>query len=630
MRFLALFLLVARLGVPGIFSDNMVVQQKSTITIPGHALPGTEVTVDASWGRSARTVAAADSTFALRLRTPKAGGPYVITIKGGEDELVLSNVLSGEVWLCSGQSNMEMPVAGWGKVNNYEEELQDACNHPDVRVLRVIKQYSFNQLDDPMLADGGWCVSDSACIAEFSAIGYFFGRELQKMKGVPVGIIGTSWGGTPLEAWCEPAGICEMDEYSYIKEFVKEDSFDGDGYEDFCNHRYDDLGFAGLHAEPGVRYDDWTACTMPLPFSRQNLDAFDGQLWYQCVFDLPEALAGKDAVLSLGVIDSIDDTYINGRHVGQTDSYEQARLYKVDGGLLKQSGNLLSIKVTDNSGEGGFLSSADLLYIEVDGQRISLAGEWKLAIAVDYGVLRANADGTPVFSATPTLLFNAMIYPFRVMPVRGFLWYQGCTNVGRDEQYARMFPRLVNSWRKLWNDRRKPFYFVQLASYLEPQAVQPDSKWAALRHSQTSVLKLRRTGMAVATDVGNPNDIHPKNKQEVARRLLLMAGNDIYGNKCISRAPQMRKASVKGGKVTVKFSGDVALGNELGWVLGTADGEYHAVTAVAADGRTVTIDTEGLGEVTEVLYNWADYAQGLLACSKSGLPVAPFRTSISR
>ena len=628
MKLTALFLLATGLGIPGIFSDNMVVQQKSTITIPGHAAPGTEVTVEASWGRRAKAVAKADSTFSLRLRTPRAGGPYTITVTGGGDSVTFNDVLSGEVWLCSGQSNMEMPVSGWGKVNNYEAELADASNHGNLRLLRVQKQSSFTQIDDPLVADGGWRVSDSACVAEFSAIGYFFGRDLSRMTGVPVGIIGTSWGGTPIESWSEPESISDLEEYSYFKDFVGKDGFDGVAYEQYYMRYYEELGFVGADVNPGQEYGDWTSCTMPLPFSKQDLSTFDGQLWYQYVFDVPEAFAGKDAVLSLGIIDSIDDTYINGISVGHTDSYEQPRFYSIPGSLVRENGNLLSIMVTDNSGEGGFLSLAEQVYLETGGKRIPLSGEWKRAIAFDFNIQRVNPDGTPSYSSTPTALFNAMIYPFSVMPVRGFLWYQGCANVGRDELYARMFPRLVKSWRKLWGDPRKPFYFVQLASFQTPKDVQPDSKWAALRDAQTSVLKLRNTGMAVATDVGNPKDIHPKNKQEVARRLLLMAGNDIYGRRCISRAPYLRKAKVKDGEVVLRFSGDVTLGGDKGWVVGTADGGYAAVTAVEAVGKTVTLSTEGIGEVTEVLYNWADYAQGTLACAQSGLPVAPFRREL--
>ena len=630
MKLTALFLLFSGLGIPGIFSDNMVIQQKSTITIPGHAAPGTEITAEASWGRSARAVASPDSTFALKLKTPEAGGPYTISIKGSDESVTFSNVLSGEVWLCSGQSNMEMPVAGWGKVNNYKEELADAPNHPDLRLLRVLKQSSFRQIDDPLVADGGWCAPDSACVAEFSAIGYFFGRELNRESGVPVGIICTSWGGTPIESWCEPESIADLEEYSYLKDFGGADGFDGVAYEQFCLHRYDELGFVGLNAKPDQVYDDWTPCTMPLPFSKQDLSTFDGLLWYQYVFDLPSELAGKDAVLSLGIIDSIDDTYLNGAPVGQTDSYEHPRFYKIPGSLVKQSGNLLSVRVTDNSGEGGFLSPSDQLYLEIEGKRISLSGEWKMAIALDFSVTSANPDGSPSFSATPSALYNAMIYPFRVMPVRGFLWYQGCANVGREQLYAQMFPRLVNAWRGLWGDPDKPFYFVQLASYQTPLDVQPDSKWAALRNAQTSVLALRRTGMAVATDVGTPTDIHPKNKQEVARRLLLMARSDVYGSRCISRAPTLLKATVNGSAVTLRFSGEVSGQSEKGWVVGTADGGYAAATSVKVEGRTVTLTSEAPAQVTQVLYNWVDYAQGDLTCARSGLPVAPFRTRVSR
>ncbi|MCF0172869.1 MAG: 9-O-acetylesterase [Bacteroidales bacterium] len=620
---LPIFSTEAKIAIPRFFSSNMVIQHDNVLTIPGQATPGSEISLNASWiGQAITTVCAQDGTFTLSLPTPEAGGPHTIAIKGDGSEILFDNILSGDVWLCSGQSNMEMPVAGWGKVNNWEQELADAPSHPEVRLLHITRQTSFTPLDDLQVNDGGWTMCDSLYVAEFSAIGYFFGRNINTETGVPVGIIDSSWGGTPCEAWSTPQTLSTIDEYSYFSDFMKDGMYDGTAHENYRNRLFDSLGFPGNGADPNVYHPDWASAQIPQPFSRIGLENVDGIVWFQYQFTLPQQFAGKAASLSLGIIDTSDETFINGCAIGRTDHYSYFRNYEVPEGVLKEE-NIISIKITDNSGEGGFLASPEEFFIKVDGETFPLAGEWKLAVANDFAV---SAKAGIVFdpSFIPSVLYNAMIHPLRVLPIKGFLWYQGCSNVGRDKTYAEMFPKMIESWRKVWHNDDLPFYFVQLASFLEPVGIQPESPWAALRKAQTAALDLPRTGMVVATDIGNATDIHPKQKQEVAERFTRLALNNDYGRKCTDTAPVAVSACQSKKGIYIRFSAEVAFDNGKGFVAHLSDGSYRIVTPVSAKGKKLLLDPCGAGEITEILYNWADYGQGLLRCAESGLPVAPY------
>lgn len=452
----------AKVVLPHFVTDSMVVQQQSLWTITGRS-SGSRVKVRASWSRHALTAKVmSDGTFSIRLATPKAGGPYTITFDDG-DRTTLRDIYSGEVWLCSGQSNMEMPVGGWGKVMNYWHEIMSA-NHPEVRFLQISKQRSFVPAADTDVNMGGWRTCTPETVENFSSVAYFYAREMARRLGVHVGVIDCTWGGTPAEAWSSYAGVSSVE---------------------------------GFENETGMMADN----------------GFD---------KLPRRPVSAES------------------------------------------------------------------------------------------------------ASFPTVLYNAMLYPLRQLPIKGVLWYQGCANVGRAAQYGPLFRRLISDWRRLWGNDSLPFYFVQLAAYLKPVQVQPDSEWAALRQAQAGALSLDGTAMVVTTDIGDSTDIHPKNKQEVARRLSLVALRRAYGFSDITdRAPALSSCEIKGSEAVLRFDGDVVTRGEAprGFIVLTDKGQWAAPEAVKTDARTIRI-TVG-GNIVAVRYNWADYPCGNLF-GPTGLPVALF------
>lgn len=428
--------------------DSMVVQQKSMLTLTGKAVG--KVTVRPSWNKQKYvTTAAPDSSFSISIATPEAGGPYTIGIKDKDSSIRLRDIYSGEVWLCSGQSNMEMPLADWGYVDNWQAEIDSSVNHPTIRLLHVEQRVATDSRDDVDVKNGGWRRSSPDAVAHFSSTAYFFARELQKkMPGVPVGVINSSQGATRIEAWSSPEAAAELPE-----------------------------------------------CFRP-----------------------------------------------------------------------------------------------------ADAERHTISG-----------------------------LYRGMVEPLKPLSLAGVIWYQGCDNVGMADEYAVLFPRLIHDWRKLFGNPELPFYFVQLSNFLEAKTLQPASKWAALRRAQDMTSRLKNTGMACTIDNGSATDIHPKNKQEVGRRLALLALHRTYGFDDICDAAPAPSLSTDGNTATLTFDAPVHNAAEdlpAGFTALLDNGLWVVPGVRRLSERIFEISSpDGLPVV--VRYNWADNPDGSLK-SESGLPVAPF------
>ena len=616
--------------LPQFYTDNMVVQQQSQLVIPGYAHPYAKVRAWTDWGtKEVQTTAGSDGAFRLTLQTPDAGGPYTIIVSDGSGEdVVLSNVLSGEVWLCSGQSNMEFPVKGWAQVMS-SEEIVATARHPEIRLLQIRKNRSFTPLSDAEVNMGGW-VEASPSTMDFSAIAYLFALKMKEELGIPVGVIDATWGGTPAEAWT-PADM--FDGVSGFEEELAALAAYGNSPEAMYKN-YNDKVAAWYKKATGVEagFDKavlqsgkgWGQMPVPGLWETSVLPDFDGIVWMQTSFTLPDDAAGKPLELYMGPIDNQDITYFNGVEVGSSGSWDAPRHYTVPAHLIKSGENVISIRITDFDGEGGIGGEPEKLYAETNGQRYPLAGNWTYRTIADFS---KTPHPVSIESASyPSVLFNAMIAPLNVMPIRGVLWYQGCANVGRDEQYAPLFKSLINSWRKHWGTEF-PFYFVQLAGYLKPLTVQPQSKWAALRNSQAKALELPNTGMAVAIDLGNPVDIHPVNKQEVARRLSLLALNRVYGKSCIDSAPRCSNAKQAGDKLVLTFDGKVCATSKIftGFIVGDAKGNFAYAKVVQQSDDKLELSSPLIKKPTVARYNWADCPDGNLK-GETGLPVAPFAT----
>lgn len=618
----------AAVKLPSYVTDNMVVQQNAELTVCGHAVPGSTVKAAPGWSGKVYTAKADnDGVFTLRLATPAAGGPYSVTFSDPDGDITLENILSGEVWLCSGQSNMEMPVIGWGKVMGYETETATA-QYPDIRLLQVHKNTSYKPMPDVEVNGGGWQICSPASVADFSAVAYFYARELARELKVPVGVIDTTWGGTPAEAWtCADSlknvpgfgtEIAEMEKAGFDAEKIQKGFA---GRQQQWNRQFDGV-VASFDKSVMHNGDDWGTVQMPSKWEAGPLPGFDGVVWLQKTIDVPAELAGKPLSLIFSSIDDDDVTYFNGEEVGRTVGVAVNRDYKVPGKLVKTGENVITVRVLDTGGDGGI--AGGISEARIGDKVFPLAGTWsyKTDITLDKVAPRPADPRGPKY---PTVLYNAMLEPLHYMPVKGVIWYQGCENVGRAEQYHPLFKAMIRNWRQLWNNDM-PFYFVQLAGFQAPVPVQPDSKWAELREAQAAACELPNTGMATAIDLGNPTDIHPKNKQEVARRLSLLALGRDYGKDVVYRAPEVSDVALRDNEIIITFDAPVTSTSSAmtGFIIAGKDGRYTTATPRRIDERTIAVSAPSVRKPVYVRYNWADYPCGNLY-GTTGLPVAPFR-----
>ncbi|MDE6528182.1 MAG: 9-O-acetylesterase, partial [Muribaculaceae bacterium] len=453
---------------------------------------------------------------------------------------------------------------------------------------------------------------------------------LHNELGVPVGVIDASWGGTPAEAWAGYEALRGVDGFEGELAALERSGFTDRGLQADYERRLDrwlakleetDLKFDRGEYQTG---DEWG--TMPVPglWETSVLPDFDGVVWMQRKLRLPAEAVGKPVELHLGVIDNEDVTYFNGKKVGGMSGWNVPRVYHIPAGVAGEE-NVITVRVIDFDGGGGIGGAPQSVCAIVDGKTYTLAGDWNYLVAGDVRSLpqRPSEVGSQNY---PTVLYNAMIHPLRVMPLKGVLWYQGCANVGRDRQYEPLFKALISDWRNLW-ESELPFYFVQLAGFQTPKNVQPESAWAYLRNAQAKALELPNTAMAVATDLGNPADIHPADKQEVARRLALIALNRDYGKPCEYASPECVSATSSGGKFILKFNGALkpASAALTGFILGDGNGNFAYANACLAGDDTVVLSSPLVIAPVVARYNWADYPGGNLY-GANGLPVAPFAT----
>lgn len=632
----------ARVVLPGIFTDNMVLQRNDTIALFGTADKGKRVTVKAGWGKDATAIAdAATGKWSVKIATSDAGGPYTITVSDGK-KLELKNVMLGEVWFCSGQSNMEMPIAGWGKIKDYEKEIA-AADYPNIRLYLVKQATSVVPVDKIESPLGGWQECSPATVPEFSSLAYFFARRLWQELGVPVGVVASTWGGTPAEAWTSAETLKGVYGYSEKMAALEKTGFDRDAI--MANYQADldawkssvhkiDKGYAadGTELWIGEDFDDagWDEMNVPGYLEQSELSAFDGVVWFRRTVDVPQEWAGKELNLDLGAIDDEDIVYWNGKKIAEGSGYNWQRHYTVPSWLVKAGRNVITVRDFDTGGEGGLTGPADAMALHRGGEQvISLAGAWKYRVGCSLADMPA-VPMSPESSSFPTTLFNAMVNPWLQYRFKGVIWYQGEANVGRADEYETLFKSLIFDWRKHFGDSDMPFYFVQLANYLQRADVQPDSQWAALREAQASALGLENTGMMVNIDLGEATDIHPKNKQEVGRRLSALALAYTYGLEVPAEAPVYDGYEVVGDRVRVSFSMP-AKGEPLaqsqaveGFTIAGPDRVFHKAQAYT-DGGVVVVYSPEVAMPMAVRYGWADNPECTLQTA-SGFHVAPFRT----
>ena len=620
----------SQVKLPDFVTDSMVIQQNEVLTLRGTAKPDSRVSCVVSWNKkSLTTLSDAAGKFEFKVATPAAGGPFTIKIDDGVAPKVLRDIYAGEVWVCSGQSNMEMPIVGWGKIKDYQKEKAQAC-YPEIRFLQISRTTAVAPAENTAVTMGGWRSCSPESVENFSAVAYLYARELHRKLGVPVGVIDCSWGGTPCEAWTSYENLHGISGLENHLRSLRMSDFDKEkarkDYNESLKYYSSQADKIIENVKADVNFGKWNKMRLPECWEESALPNFNGVVLFRRVIDIPAECAGKELKLSLAKIDDNDETWFNGEKVGATNGYRHERCYTVPAALVKAGKNVILVKVSDTGGNGGICGDANKLSAEVGGTKIDLSGDWDFMTLVYYDMLPPN----PLNSSSPTVLYNAMLYPLHTLPIKGAIWYQGCANVGRDRQYSAMFKSMIQGWRNIWN-RDFPFYFVQLAGYLEPKLLQPDSKWAALRQAQADALALRGTGMATAIDIGEVNDIHPKNKQEVARRLSLLALKHTYGfSDIVAEAPVVIDATFTEGKGVLSFSSAVNVksgAKPAGFIIENADGSFSRADAVMMGNDKIEVRSDKPGKPLSVRYDWADFPDGNLY-GANGLPVTPFRTDM--
>jgi sialate O-acetylesterase len=618
--------------LPRIFADNMVLQRNQAIPIWGWAEGGEKITVQ--FDKQIKTIKSdKNGNWLIKLDPESAGGPYELVIIG-KNKLICRNVLVGEVWICSGQSNMEMPIEGWGKINNYQQEIAVA-DYDQIRHFKV--QNAVDAVPQQDIKGGEWKVCSPQTAGDFSAVAYFFARGLYQRLHVPIGLINTSWGGTMIETWISRDAFEQSDEFKSMIEGMK--ALNLDSLEQVRKQAIlskvsslqgplDREEVSNNWNKVDIDDHDWKTMKVPGIWEDQGLglEDLDGMVWFRKTVLIKKEDADKEASLELGMIDDRDLSFINGIKVGATNGYSISRKYTVPAGILKEGKNLIAVLVTDYGGGGGFYGDSGLIKLRIGTSEIPLAGSWSFRVAkIITGSVSPNNY--------PTLLFNAMINPLIPFGIKGAIWYQGEANAQRAFQYRKAFPLMINNWRKHWGQGDFPFYFVQLASFNAADSNSTGgSDWAELREAQSLTLSLPATGMAVTTDIGNASDIHPKNKQEVGKRLASIALNQLYAVAMEYSGPMYQSMKITGDSIILSFShvgkGLTAIdkyGYLKGFEIAGADQQFHFAKALIQNDRVVVFQ-HGLHKPVAVRYAWVDDAADANLFNQEGFPAVPFRT----
>jgi sialate O-acetylesterase len=624
----------ADVTLPSVISNNMVLQRSSEVAIWGWASPGEAVTISATWhdaGPLAKTTAESDGSWRTTIATPTAGGPFALTVTG-DNTITLDNVLIGEVWVCSGQSNMEWPVA---RADNAEAEIA-AADHPQIRLFSVANTFSLHEQLD---AQGSWSVCSPDTISSFSAVGYYFGRELNTELGVPIGLIASDWGGTVAEAWTSERVVRQVPGFEKALDFI-EQSRDPARRMNLTKANQENwwrrLDAVGDNKPPrgwnSTDFDDsaWETISLPASLTGDTLGNFDGLVYFRLKTRLPRGWNADKATLELGPIDDYDDVWINGKHVASTHAegmWNVARKYAVPSNVLVPRNNVIAVRMLDTGGIAGINGKPNQIKLTQGDRTVSLAGEWRFKSGSTQASLPAMPSSPRVNQNTPTTLYNGMIAPIIPYTIRGAIWYQGESNRTRAKQYRTLFPAMIQNWRDDWGLGDFPFYFVQIAPF---NYGNDKGQAAELREAQFMTLASPNTGMVVTTDIGNPANIHPTNKQEVGRRLSLWAIANDYGRDVASfSGPLYEGMTVNGSEVRLTFThadgGLVARGGPLThFTIAGADKVFVPASA-RIDGKTIVVSSEKVPDPVAVRFGWGAADEPNLF-NAHGLPASTFRT----
>ena len=621
-------LLHAKVSLPEFFSSNMVLQRDIPIHIWGWAEKNETVTVDFN-GLTLKAKTDKSRRWDINFPAMKFGGPFTMTIRGDHNSIVFDDILLGDVWICSGQSNMEFGLEG-----DYtaEDEIK-ASENKNIRLLRIPNNLQTREVDD--IPETAWMECNPITSRSFSAVAYFFGKNLQKELNVPVGLIMAAWGGTVIETWTSWEASMNNDEFAKYKGQTIEKAWGHTGEEINGIIRGlmspNDIGMINKWYLPDSGNTGWKPMYAPKAWDGE-LKNDEGIVWFRKEIELPAGLEGKNGRLHLG-IGCLDRPFLNGVFVGLPP--EINNIDNLDFEVKVKSGvNYLVVRFQNLGGPGGFWRNAPGdFYLEIDSVNYSLAGDWEYKPALLKSQTGLKDWGVGIPNNFASLLYNGMIHPLVGFKIKGAIWYQGEGNAGQAFRYRTLMPNLIRDWRKQWG-YDFPFFWVQLASFHPEEAEPSESAWAELREAQNMTLSLPNTGQAVITDIGDVNDIHPKNKKEVGYRLAQSAFKVAYGRNILGSGPVYESIKINGNNIILNFS-NTGAGlstrdkNKYGYVYGfsIAGEDKKFVWAKAfIDGNKVVVFSEKIDRPIAVRYGWAINPTEINIVNSDGLLASPFRT----
>ena len=624
------FCSIGQIKLPRLISDGMVLQHDKPLKLWGWASPNEAISLQFD-KKKYKTQTDASGNWVIPLPPQKAGGPFDFILKGKND-IKISDVLFGDVWLCTGQSNMVIPMERVKE--KYGDEIA-AANYPNIRFFFIptLTNLQKPQVDFP---SGKWVNANPKDILSFSAVSYFFAKKIYEKYKIPIGLINASVGGTPIEAWISEDGLKNFEDLMQTIQKNKEKVL-----ADIQNPKTEiatpsvsppksnDAGLKEKWFDPNYMPKGWRNINIPGFWDDQGLKDLNGVVWYRKEIDVPANMTGVPAKLFLGRIVDADFAYINGQQVGNITYQYPPRRYNVPDNLLKVGKNTIVIRVINYSGKGGFVPDKNYV-LTANEQNIDLKGDWQYKVGEVFEPTKIN----PTFSAQnqPSALFNAMTAPVLSFPIKGVLWYQGESNAGRPEPYAQLLPAMIADYRKQWQQADLPFLYVQLPNFMDANYLPSESQWAVLREGQRQALSVPNTAMAVAIDLGEWNDIHPLSKKPIGERLALAAQKLAYGdNSIVYSGPNFKTAKVEGSQIRLTFdhigSGLVTNDGEALRYFSIADWDKKFVWATATiENNEIIVSSERVPTPQYVRYAWADNPDNANLFNREGLPASPFTT----
>lgn len=623
----------AEVKLPNLFSDHMVLQRDANVRVWGTASKGEKITVEIA-GQKEQAKVQKDGSWEVFLSPMAYGGPYTLSVQSKENSITLKDVLIGDVWVCSGQSNMEMNLQHSSKGDIAVKE----ATHDKIRSYIVKRKVGFDLADD---VNTVWEECTPANAGKFSAVAYYYASKIYKETGIPIGIINTSWGGSSVESWTSIDSFNKLGE-KYTKKYDKHYPLVPANEFFASNNANKEAYLKALSEDVGMKEKwylpatvDWQNCkelSVPQSWNANELRKIDGVVWTAFTFDLPAKYQGKMGRVCLGTIGDEDITWINGVEIGRKQNKFRGRDYIVPPDVLKAGKNTLIVKITDNGIDGGINGNRDKICLQINEDKISLTGKWRYKVSVDNN----DYDYKNVWrNDYPSLCYNAMLHPLLKYSIAGVLWYQGEQNGEQPENYDLFLSNLIDNWRNKWG-YEFPFYVIQLPNFRKSTDNPAQRyKWAEMRAAQTSILSMPQTGVVSTIDLGMANDIHPTNKKDVGYRSALVALRNYYEKNVVSAGPVLKQAKLTGDRITIDYDLQGAALKNIdkyqclrGFTLFYADGTASWAQAYISGEQVVVVVPKGKVP-TELAYNWADNPDGTLYNSED-LPALSFRIKIDK